>query len=222
MAVPNLLKLVLHWSGYGEEGAISFWYDGVAGGLTPAQLNTAAADAVTAAQADSNPASMTKMQALLTTSQKVDKLSIYQYNTSPGKASAQGEKVLTLAGSGALSHPLKIAVVASLRTAIPGARHRGRLYMPGHTCTLNAVDTRIIATEQQRVAETAIGLGEAFRTGLESSLADNTITWVVFSPTGGLVTPITKVRVDNVFDVQRRREASIKSSAVVELSNGLP
>lgn len=111
-----------------------------------------------------------------------------------------------VAGGGTPLHPPQVAVVASLRTGLPGRNRRGRMYLPCLGVAIGGgglIPTATAGGIAEAAAELLTGINTvvAGEFGAESRV-------VVASNTGiGLLTPVTSVQVGNVFDTQRRRRS---------------
>lgn len=101
------------------------------------------------------------------------------------------------------------------------ARKRGRIYLPGLSQTLCTSDGRV-----NQVQSVANGWAAAFRY-MHLRVMDNFAAGFsherahlgVLSRTGGIFTDLDTIRVDDLFDVQRRRQdALIGAEAVVQLN----
>nr|CRY97800.1 hypothetical protein [uncultured prokaryote] len=123
-----------------------------------------------------------------------------------------------LAGGGASDlMPLEVATVASYRTAVPGAKGRGRGYLPpaGH---VKYLDTGLLNGTGVGDLVTALA---TFLSALAVENVEPTLTHVRPIVTGGNYTKygvITSVNVGNVPDAQRRRRRSLaeeRTSSVV-------
>lgn len=104
-------------------------------------------------------------------------------------------------GTGKL--PSEVALCSSFQgtpaSGLVQARRRGRVYIgPLATAAVDAATGRPAAAFLS-------ALSVATDTLAESAAASTEYSWVVFSPTGGLLTTITNGWVDNAFDTQRRR-----------------
>ena len=213
MPAQDIIKVVLHWSGYGEEGNIG-WYYQSAGSHSSQLLTNAAGNIDTQLGTPSgSPTIWANLQALLTTAQTWDKVTVYQYDNLPGKVTDQGQVAVTHAGTGSTAAaPLQSCMVASLRTGLSGARNRGRTYMPAHT-QIGPVAPYFAAGQVNAMAGLVSSLLSGIGNALSGTLnASSPLAPVVYSPTGGFVTPITTVVVDNRPDIQRRRAAQLKAS----------
>jgi hypothetical protein len=222
MAVSNLLKGVLHWTGYGEEGTLTWFFSGSQAQHSNAALTSAATAAVNKAKTSTTPSSWTKMLAYFGTGQSIESFKLYEYDAD--NAPATGLGVATNAastGTGTCQHPLQTSLVCSLRTDTPGPSYRGRQYWPAHTRSIiSGNDTHALATQVTNLAFDCTTLGLDLRDGIQSNLSISSLGWVVYSRTKRVVTPIQSVEVNNVFDTQRRREASVSPSQVVNNSVG--
>lgn len=111
-------------------------------------------------------------------------------------------------GSAAGNHPPQTAVVASLRSALPGPKGRGRMYLPLLSGTVNtstgafpSADATSIATATKNYLAAVSAL---------TSWGGGTWFPVVASRTGTPSThAVTAVKVGNVFDTQRRRRNKV-------------
>lgn len=212
MPVPNMLKLVLHWSGHGEEGTLGWAFTGNAALHTPAQLTAAAGAVVSAWGSIRTPSSKTQLLAMLDPSQTVDKVTLYEYAASSGPASELGITTPSgWVGTGGFYGPLQCSMVASLRTAKAGASYRGRQYFPGHCQALGASYTGLMIQSQvDTLGQLAANMGPEAASAMATSLSISTLQWGVYSPTKDEINVITSVVVDNKLDTQRRREANLK------------
>lgn len=110
------------------------------------------------------------------------------------------------AGTQGLSLPAQCAVVVSLRTATPGARGRGRLYLPSPAADQTTVTGRLLTAARDLLAE---GMANFF----DGWNADaSTMPVGVASSVGGFVTTVTSIQVGDVIDTQRRRRDTLPES----------
>jgi hypothetical protein len=216
MSVAHLLKLVAHWSGYGEEGTISWHFVGNAADHTPTELSDAAGNVLSEWTSNEDPSSKTGLLSLLTSHQTIDLVTLYEFTTAPGPSTALGTATPSgWTGTKTSMHgPLQTCLVASLRTATPGASFRGRQYFPAFTLPCNAATAQPDSDDVDLVATTAANLGGDAAQAIASSLSISTLRWGVYSPTRGVCTEITSISVDNTMDTQRRREQSLEPSYV--------
>lgn len=113
--------------------------------------------------------------------------------------------------SGQYPLPSETAVCLSLVTASAGRSGRGRCYLPGPARDQINEDGRVLAAFQSDVADAAQAMG--------NDINDATHFLAVASQTTAGIQPVTRVRVGDVFDVQRRRrDALIEDYEVRDLS----
>lgn len=128
---------------------------------------------------------------------------------------ASGQSLLTTPepGSGAtVTLPPGVAEVLSLRTPIPGARGRGRMYLPA-LCVDEVTSAGRINTTARDVLVNAMA---AFIDGWNDDLTTQPVA--VVSQAGSTVTTVNQIRMGNVFDSQRRRrDQLIEQYAVVDI-----
>jgi hypothetical protein len=113
--------------------------------------------------------------------------------------------------------PLQDAIVGSLRTAVNSRRGRGRMFLGGWAIT--AVEATVSNTSGPPIVDPAVltSIANAY-TDLIGALADVDVVLGVVSITA---TPdefnaITQVKVNNVFDIQRRRaNKQVASSTLI-------
>lgn len=213
MTVSNALKLVLHWTGLGEEGTLAWYFSGGAAGKTPDQLGAAAGNAVSHWGSDRTPSSKTQFLSMLGTSQSVDKVTLYAYDTLPGNATELGVFAVTgWTGTGASARgPLQTAVCCTLLTATAGASFRGRQYFPGHALPAVNIATGLFASgDIDTYASCASNMGVEAQGAINTSLGLANGTWCIYSPKRGVMTPVTQCKVDNIPDTQRRRAGNLK------------
>lgn len=208
MAVANLIRMVLHWSGYGEEGTTGFYMAG-AGAETAAALHAALVEANNRLSNDETPSAWANLETLITNQQRFDRYACYQYAADDGPATAQAEISLNLPGT--TSQPcagLQQSIVATTLTGQPGRRHRGRMYLPGHNKLVAVPDAQLSQAQCDQVAGYAGVLIETTVAAFQSSLGSNAIAAVVYSRASRSTLPMLSLRVDSRVDSQRRRAAS--------------
>nr|CRY97218.1 hypothetical protein [uncultured prokaryote] len=205
--VSNVIRAVMHGSGVGEEFAFG-WYAQCDSALTTeAQLSDIADAWDDNMNTSTTPSCYAQMLAQLSNDQKLDTLSLYYYSTLPGSASFLHHKTISKSGTVAVYQPLQQALVVTTETDRSGSSYRGRFYLPA---------TGIVPTNGHLLSATALGQVATgglqtivnFMDALRASPAGDGSRAVVYSPTKGLVTPITSMSIDNKFDVQRRRAMS--------------
>lgn len=115
-------------------------------------------------------------------------------------------------GAGA-SKPPQTAIVFSLRTGIPGARRRGRIYWPALAATIDATSLRLTSTATTAYATQMSayldGIETALKEGISPSPSLNDFSLAVYSPTDRVCTDVRTIMVGDVLDVQRRRRDKI-------------
>lgn len=142
----------------------------------------------------------------------ITNLTGYQYVYPSNRAQFQAQAALT-ATTGTLASnaaPIDTALVVSLRTAVPGRRTRGRMYVPCHA--------PITTTDGCFSSTVSTAIGTAVKTMLSSVFSGTTLAPVVVSRTGGTYETITGCVTDNKPDVQRRRENRLAASNVQTLT----
>jgi hypothetical protein len=120
---------------------------------------------------------------------------------------AEGIRATPLVGTGSAPHSFQTCVVSSLRTAVPGASGRGRLYWPATGITLTAATLRLQSA-------TATALLAAVKTHLSSiqAVIDVTLDGValgVWSRKLSDVGIVNQIQLGDVLDVQRRRRDTL-------------
>lgn len=137
-------------------------------------------------------------------------LDVYVYDgTGPAVASGSHTFTTPYTGTGPATAPPQVAAVVTLLTALPGARHRGRFYWPQLAPTIST----------SLKSSTAKGLASGTVTML-GAIAGQMAEFgnpepVVFSPTGGTMTPVIAVRAGDVLDTQRRRRDSLQETYTI-------
>lgn len=98
------------------------------------------------------------------------------------------------------SHPLppSVALVATLRTALGGRRHRGRIYLPGYT---EASNTSAGLCDSTTAAGSLAGLLAA-----KAAWFGHDVRIGVFSRVANTITEVTAITVNTEWDTQRRRK----------------
>lgn len=118
-------------------------------------------------------------------------------------------------GSGA-SKPAQTSLVFSLRSTVPGSRHRGRIYWPALAATINADTLRLTTVATQAYATQMAAYLDDIETALKEQLDPspslNDWALAVYSPTNQSLTDITRIEVGDILDVQRRRRDSLPES----------
>lgn len=111
-------------------------------------------------------------------------------------------------GTGLATKPPQSSIVASLRTASALASGRGRLYWPALGVNMDPTSLRLTA----QTAKTLSDSFSSYLTDIANALRTSwdAVPWVgvgvsVYSPTSKILTPVNRIQVGDVIDVQRRR-----------------
>jgi hypothetical protein len=153
---------------------------------------------------------------------KYTRVSGYRLNEL-GRAIEQKEEVWTtqLGGATSVIAPLSMAVVASFKTAVPGRRARGRMYLGGVGINvIDGVTGRVSATARGALAVSINRL----LTGINTFGVDfqqPTVRAVVLSRVAGLTYRITQIKVDDIVDVQSRRNDNLTAQSTMAVVGGL-
>jgi hypothetical protein len=99
--------------------------------------------------------------------------------------------------------PHEVAACISFRTAIPGKRTRGRLFLGGLDRTLVAGDGEMATDRPPLISQSLATTFGVLQSGVRP------LDPVVLSTVALTVQPITQIGMGRVFDVQRRRRRSI-------------
>lgn len=128
---------------------------------------------------------------------------------------AQASPSNNIEGNVGAAMPNQVAVVASLRTGTPGARGRGRVYLPllGAQVGTNG---RLVGLQRGNIANGMKTLLDSINDDLVSELGTGNWLSVESGVGSGLSSRMTSVRVGDVLDTQRRRRDKIQE-AYVEL-----
>lgn len=109
--------------------------------------------------------------------------------------------------------PFQTSLVLSLRTEIPGGRHRGRMYWPALSAELSTSTLRLSSPTAAAVATAAASYLDLLAAALKTTLAapPSLIDYdlAVYSPTNKDKTRVSRIEVGDVLDVQRRRRDRI-------------
>lgn len=123
-----------------------------------------------------------------------------------GTLSAQAEHARSpqVFGSGTVVHPMSVAMVTSLRSTLPGASGRGRMYWPATGLTLQVTTMR----PSTSLVTSALSAVKTYLTSIGAAL-DVTLTnspvLSVWSRTNDITTPVNALNMGDVLDTQRRR-----------------
>lgn len=207
MAVNNLIRLVMHWTGYQEEGTTGFYLSGAPTAST-SQLEDCLAEWDGGMNLDANPSTWSKLQGFLTAAQKWDRMQAYQYAVDSGPATSQADHGLNKVGTvNGTCAGLQQAVVATTQTGQPGRRKRGRLYMPGHCLLVATGDAQLSQANVDLVGGTTASMIAQAVVAFQSKLGTNAIEACVYSRASHSVLDMKTLRVDSRVDSQRRRAA---------------
>lgn len=213
MPSVNLIKVVLHWAGYGEEGTIGWHLGGATSVPDEAKLADMLTLINTKLNSDESPSAWSNVIGLLPGGCTFDFLQAYSYPNGHSPAAHQAVHSVSHAGSGSSTMPpLQVAVVASLRTGRSGRSYRGRQYWPGGYAMVQTSNAKLSDTQCDAYGAAAAEWGAIMKEGAQTALGNNDIYWGVFSRVQDTVTPVAQVLVDNVADVQRRRAKSLNST----------
>lgn len=108
------------------------------------------------------------------------------------------------AGTSSGSHGFSAAMVMSLRTALPGASGRGRLYWPACGVTMNNLTLRINAADITAALTGIKTYLSGIDTDIEATLA-GAASLVVWSRKSAVLTAVNSIQIGDVLDTQRRR-----------------
>jgi hypothetical protein len=193
MPGPAHVKTVI--SGTYPNGEIfAFGYSTLGEAGNQATLNTTAA--AVAAVFTTTGTTQTLFKGLINNQSAYTKVTCYSYAAGASNASLTAQVTMNVVGAGAGSLPLQMCLVATLRTAVPSRRARGRMYLPANG--ISNIDNKgyLSTPTPQAIADAVAVLIVAQGSAIKA---------VVISVVGNSAEQITKVTVDNKFDVQRRR-----------------
>lgn len=107
------------------------------------------------------------------------------------------------------SKTFQTSAVLSLRSNVPGARGRGRLYWPALGAVLSATTLRLANPTTTSVATDSASYLDLIETALKNAFhpTPDLIDFhlAVYSPTTSSKTDITRIEVGDILDTQRRR-----------------
>jgi len=216
MAIPSgCYKVAITGTMYGGEiWATGFWVQGGVPANASDAGDTAAAwvEALfsTGTVGATNAAAQT-LQALAASDTTATLLTVYCYPTGGPHASYQGAAVIAANGSGNATQntPNQTCAVVSLRTALTGRSHRGRMYWPATSPDGTSHGQLPGSTTQTLAASWGTCFGGWAADGTKGVPA-------VMSQTLSALTPISRIVMDTRLDIQRRRanrEAVIATSS---------
>lgn len=120
---------------------------------------------------------------------------------------AEAVKGTPVPGTGASPHPYQTSIVASLRTATPGASGRGRLYFPATGVTVQSANLRVGTGFPN-----SFGLGvKTYLSAINGAIAATLtgVSLVVWSRATNQLHTVTGINVGDVLDTQRRRRDTL-------------
>lgn len=143
---------------------------------------------------------------------KLTDVSVYAYAGGSITSHANGSSAVagTPAGSASLGTAALLAVCCSLLTGSSGSSFRGRMYWPVTGMGADATDLNWTATQVSDIASSVANMLNTFQAATQTVITN--CVPVVYSPTRGLTTAITSVKVDSMPDTQHRRENKMGSA----------
>lgn len=148
------------------------------------------------------------LRGTMSTNMEIRRVRAYYYSVPNAPASLLGvSTVAGTTGTGTLTLPPQCSRVVTLLTATPGSSFRGRMYWPKVTTGLNT--SGVDASVNQGFAD---AYARSLRTMAEIAPSTSAGQVAVVSLSKALVTPVTRIRVGNVIDTQRRRRDSINET----------
>lgn len=124
-----------------------------------------------------------------------------------GKATGQAQYVFGANVNGTNTNPQlppEVALVASLRTGLPGRSKRGRLYLGGFTVSDVVVGGTVQGSLRVHLATALADFGSVMKFPIGAGI--DRLNWSVLSRTLTQTNRIEEVRVGSLWDVQRRRQ----------------
>lgn len=123
-------------------------------------------------------------------------------NVADGKQLAARETGQVIAGVAAgNAMPADVALVVSLKTALPQRTGRGRFYLPQPAVSAGTALGRVSADTQNDVVAALAAAWAGYNTGVDKP--------VVYSPTFRVIRTVTTFNVGDLWDTQRRRENKV-------------
>jgi len=127
---------------------------------------------------------------------------------------ADAVKVSPGVGSGAFAHPFQTALVISLKSAVPGASGRGRMYWPATGIGITQTTLRPSAA----IVLATLQGAETYLSGIDTDISA-TLTGVsltVWSRKTGNTSNVVELSAGDVLDTQRRRrDAAVENYQTV-------
>lgn len=138
---------------------------------------------------------------------QVNQLDAYAYDVSgPATIVAQRRSTGMMVGAGTHRQAFQVSRTITLQTATGGRSGRGRVYWPALGATVTDTGTSNVPTS---TADSWRDMFAAFEAAWPGTPA---IVLAVWSPTQGVVRPLTSIRIGNVLDTQRRRTDKLLES----------
>lgn len=136
------------------------------------------------------------------------------YGLGGTQASAIGEASDTVAsvGNGTANNTPLLALVSTLRTALPGRSGRGRMYWPLTGLATGGTAGQVLTADAGTVATSVAGAFTQINALDASAVWYKGIKVVVASGTKSINNQVTTVDVDTLVDVQHRREDSFTAA----------
>lgn len=188
----------------GEEWSVNPVYS--VGGDFGAPISNAQAQAIATAIANVTvPTGVRNMQSSSTTHTGVR----VEARSAAGvlESLAEAVKPAPVGGTGVSLHSFQTAAVTSLRTALPGASGRGRIYWPATGVALTTGTLRpSVADVTSFLAGVKTYLG-GIETAIEASVTG--VTLCVWSRKTLALSPVISLQMGDVLDVQRRRRDTL-------------
>jgi len=188
------INLTGHLTG-GEQFVTGFWV------VTPTYLSQTELNSLaTSVAALITATTFATTRSVISSDSGYDKVRLYQYEAGAPKAVKVAEASITgVIGTGTSYQSLQSALVISLRTGIPGARNRGRMYIPWTAAGLGT-DHQIGSTSLDAV----LAEWQTFFNAVNALTNVDSIQVVSRTGSGAFATVIQLVA-DTRVDVQRRR-----------------
>jgi hypothetical protein len=123
------------------------------------------------------------------------------------EAVAQVNRASAAAGSSSSAHPYQTSLVLSLRTAHPGARGRGRLYLPATGAPIGVTNLRMTATNRDAALAGLKTWMSGIQTAVQVTVPLSTLH--VWSRTNSALYQVNRLQVGDILDVQRRRRDAL-------------
>jgi hypothetical protein len=123
---------------------------------------------------------------------------------------AEYQRTAPLVGTGTFTHQQSSAVVSSLRTALPGASGRGRLYWPATGVPLQNSTMRLTTANALTYATAFKTFLSTIQTAIDATL--DGVALAVWSRKLDDLTVVNQIQVGDILDVQRRRRDTLQET----------